>query len=120
MATHPIADYLATLPADRAMRIGAIYHLARDLAPDATEGMKYAMPALIIDGKGFVSVMSTKKHVGLYPYSGSVVSQFADLLGAQGISTTKGAVQIPDAVEVPVELLAQLLRARLLQLGYQH
>ncbi|WP_370890252.1 iron chaperone [Janibacter sp. GXQ6167] len=113
---QPVTDYVADLPEPRRGRVEAIYATARRLAPEAVEGMKYAMPALVVGGKGYVAVMSTKKHIGLYPFSSGVVGEFADDLAALGIATTKGAIQIPDEVPLPSELLEQILAARLRQI----
>jgi uncharacterized protein YdhG (YjbR/CyaY superfamily) len=113
----PVTDYVAGLPESRRRTIAAIYAAARVLAPDATEGVRYAMPALVLDGKGLLSVMSTKKHIGIYPHSGSVVQDFADRLRELGIGTTKGAIQLPDGVTLPSGLLDEVLRARLRELG---
>ncbi|MBC9957803.1 iron chaperone [Yimella sp. cx-51] len=115
-AGSPIADYLETLTPFRAERIHAIYEVARNTAPEATEGVKYAMPALVFDGKGLLSVMSTKKHIGIYPYSSSVVEQLAEPLAALGVSTTKGAIQEPDSVVLPTEVVESIVRARLEQI----
>ncbi len=113
---QPVSAYLADLPEPRRTRVATIYETARHLAPEAVEGMKYAMPALVVRDKGYVAVMSTKKHVGIYPFSGVVVRQFGDDLAACGIPTTKGAIQLPDDIALPVELLEEILTARLRQI----
>lgn len=122
MSTHspadrPVQDHLAGLDGVRAERVARVYRLARALAPDAVEGVKYAMPALVVGGLGLVSARSTRHHVGIYPYSGSVVGQFADELAALGVPTTKGAIQWGDGVDLPDELLARVVAARLTELG---
>lgn len=116
--TDDVTAYVAALPEPRRTTITNIYAEARALAPDAVEGMKYAMPALVVGGKGLLSVMSTKKHIGIYPYSGTVVQQYADRLGNLGIPTTKGAIQLPDDVELPRDLLVDIVRSRLAELGH--
>lgn len=113
MSQNPVDDYLATLSGERRDRIEAIYALAREAAPDAVQGVKYAMPALVRGGVGIWSVMSTAKHVGIYPYSGSVLDPYRDELAQRGIATTKGAIQLPDDVPVPVDILRKVLRDKL-------
>lgn len=117
MSDTPVLDYVASLSEPRRSRVEEAYAIARDLAPHATEGVTYSMPALIIAGKGLLSVMSTKKHIGIYPYSGSVVGESASALRELGIGTTKGAIQLPDGVELPVGVLRDVVRARLRELG---
>lgn len=114
---QPVTQYLQGLTEPRRERIESLYATARALAPDAVEGMKYAMPALVLNGKGLVSVISTKKHVGLYPYSSALVAQFAAELEALGVSTSKGAIQIPDHVELPAELVTRIIQARVAELS---
>lgn len=119
MPEAPVQEYLAHLPQPRRGRIEAIYARARALVPEATEGVKYAMPALVIGGRGLISVMSTKNHIGIYPYSGSVVAQFVDRLSDVGVPVTKGAIQLPDGVDLPVALLDEIVQARLDELTAQ-
>lgn len=114
---HPVAAYLATLPEPRRARITEMYAVARGVAPDSTEGLKYAMPALVVAGKGVLAIMSTAKHIGIYPYSGNVVQAFAVELADLGIPTTKGAIQLPDDVDLPAELLTRIVTTRLGEVG---
>lgn len=116
-SARPVSDYLAALPEPRRTTMAALYQRTRELAPEATEGITYAMPALVVGGKGLLSVMSTKKHIGIYPHSGTVVQQFAGRLAELGVATTKGAIQLPDDVALPGDLLDDILRARLAELG---
>ncbi|MFN8099587.1 MAG: DUF1801 domain-containing protein [Dermatophilaceae bacterium] len=114
---HPVVDYLASLPESRRARITGLYAVARGVAPEATEGLKYGMPALVVAGKGVLAIMSTSKHIGLYPYSGNVVQAFAAELAALGIPTTKGAIQLPDDVDLPAGLLTRIVTMRLGEVG---
>lgn len=113
MAECPVDDYIDSLDEPRRSRVSEIYALARAAAPDAVQGTKYAMPALVLDGLGIWSVMSTKKHVGIYPYSGSVIDRYRDELLSRGITTTKGAIQLPDDVDVPTDILRAILDDKL-------
>ena len=108
--------YVEGIPEPRRTTIASIYATARRLAPEAVEGTKYAMPTLIVRDQGYLAVMSTAKHIGLYPFSGGIVGQFADELAALGIATTKGAIQLPDDVPLPDEMLERILIARLRQI----
>lgn len=121
MTEHPVDDYLATLDPARRERVAAVYAVARDVAPHAVQATSYAMPCLAVDTprgrKGLVAVMSTARHVGIYPYSGSAIDPHRDALAAVGIATTKGAVQLPDAVDLPVDVLRALIVTRLAELA---
>ena len=64
-----------------------------EVAPDADEIMKYSMPTFVLDGIEIAGLKANKNHIGYYPYSGSVISQFPEL--CKKYQTTKGALQIP-------------------------
>ena len=67
-----IDDYLDDLdPADRAV-IAHVYDVVRSELGDLEQGKSYGMPALLYRGKALISVMRTRKHIGVYPYSGRV------------------------------------------------
>lgn len=117
MTTSPVAAYLATLAEPRRSRVEALYDAVRALVPDATEAVRYRMPTLVVDGRGIWSVMSTRHHVGIYPHSGSTVGAHAEALAALGISTTKGAIQLRDGVDLPQGLLEAIVRTRLHEIG---
>ena len=73
-----IDDYLDGLePADRAV-IGHVYDVVRATLPDVEQGTSYGMPALLYREKALISVMRTKKHIGVYPYSGRVPAVVAE------------------------------------------
>jgi uncharacterized protein YdhG (YjbR/CyaY superfamily) len=101
-----IDEYLAQLdPLDAAV-IARVYDVARAVVPEAEQGTSYGMPALVYRGKGLLSVMRTKKHIGLYPYSGQVLGALAELLAAFGWD--KGTLRFqPDAP--PDDRLVELI-----------
>src|ERR1700740_2399555 len=80
MAVGAIDDYLTGLdPADAAV-IAHVYDVARETVPETEQGLSYGMPTLMYRGKGLLAVMRNKKHIGLYPNSGRVLSEFAEQL----------------------------------------
>jgi uncharacterized protein YdhG (YjbR/CyaY superfamily) len=107
---NEVDDYLASLPEPQRGRIAELYAEARSVVPEATEGLSYAMPALLYKRKGILSVMSTKKHIGIYPFA-----NLAELDGAArdgGLETTKGSIHLRDGQNLPPGLLEQLLLRR--------
>lgn len=95
--------------ADRAL-VGAAYDVGRRIAPDAVPGLSYGMPALVLDGKGLLSVQRTKTHLGVYPFSAAVVGRFADEFEPEMIS--RGAMRFPLGRPIPQELLERVVAAR--------
>ena len=76
-------------------------------------GLGYGMPALTLNGKGLISVMRAKKHIGLYPFSGAVVSEFVDAVAAvPGTSSDKGTIRFQPENPLPDDLVRELVRVR--------
>ena len=76
-----VTDYLAAREGENQKALEHVIAVAREVAPDVTEGESYGMPALLYRGKGFAAAMEAKQHLGLYPFSGSVLPSLADELG---------------------------------------
>ncbi|WP_238422500.1 iron chaperone [Gordonia sp. 'Campus'] len=86
-----VDDYLHGLdPADRDA-VAHIYDVARSTVPGTEQGKGYGMPALTYRGSPLLSVMRTKKHIGLYPFSPEAVDAGRPLL--DGFDVEKGTVR---------------------------
>ncbi|GAA3808994.1 iron chaperone [Cellulomonas soli] len=108
-----VAGYLLDLEPADAEVIGHVYAVAREVVPSAEEGVSYGMPALIYRGKPLLSVMRAKKHVGLYPYSSTVVAAVADAVTeVPGTSTDKGTIRFQPTVPLPDAVVRQIVVAR--------
>lgn len=105
-----VSDYLAGLPESRRAVIAHCYELARELVPAAVEGVSYGMPALLHRGTGLLSVMSAKAHIGLYPFSGFVVSEVADALA--GFSLSRGTIRFSVEQPIPDAVLRRVVELR--------
>ncbi|WP_243074106.1 iron chaperone [Microbacterium sp. SS28] len=109
-----VDDYLASLePADRAA-ISHVYDLARELVPEAEQGVGYGMPALVYRGKPLLSVMRAKKHIGLYPFSPDAVSVVADELPPADVA--KGTLRFQPEAPLRDDLVRALVAARKAQI----
>lgn len=110
-----IDDYLAGLePDDRAV-IEHLYDIAREAEPDAEQGKSYGMPALLLRGKPLLSVMRTKKHIGVYPYSSdAIVAAGAQL---DGFDAAKGTIRFQPAAPIPDDAVRALVEFRRNQIG---
>lgn len=103
-----IDDYLAALdPADAAI-IAHVYDIAREVAPDAEQGLGYGMPALVYRGKSLLSVMRAKKHFGVYPFSPAAIVDVMTLL--DGVDHAKGTIRFTDPL--PDDTVRALVAAR--------
>jgi uncharacterized protein YdhG (YjbR/CyaY superfamily) len=108
-----IDEYLAGLDAEDATIIADAYATARTLVPEATQGISYGMPALIVQGRPLLSLMRAKGHIGIYPYSPVVVAAVLETLPAiDGLSAAKGTVRLPLGAEIPEIVIRKLVLAR--------
>jgi uncharacterized protein YdhG (YjbR/CyaY superfamily) len=74
------------------------------------EGISYGMPSLLYRGKGLVAVMSTKNHIGVYPFG--AIAELAEAAASFGLETTKGSIHLSNGQRLPTTLLEQLLLRR--------
>lgn len=107
-----VERYLETLDDARRATVAGLYAHALALVPEAEEGTKYAMPALLYKGRGLLSVVATASHVGIYPFSGTALDLVRGRLAEAGIAATRGAVQLPYGTWLPDGMLEQIVLAR--------
>lgn len=82
-----------------------------EIVPQAEEIVSYGMAAFKVDGKIFAGLLANKKHVGYYPFSGSILHLFPDELAKFG--STKSALHVPIDKPLTKTLLKKLIRARI-------
>lgn len=105
-----VDDYLDGLdPADRDV-IGRIYDVARGTVPDTVQGEGYGMPALTYHGSPLLSVMRTKKHIGLYPFSPEAVDAGRPHLA--GFDVEKGTVRFQPGTPPPDDAIRAMMAFR--------
>jgi uncharacterized protein YdhG (YjbR/CyaY superfamily) len=108
-------EYLARLsPAERAALEG-VRAVVRDVAPDAEEGRSYGMPAFMLAGRPLLGFRAAKRHLSLFPFSPAAIEAVADRLA--GFDTAKGTVRFTPDRPVPDEVVADLVRARMVELS---
>ena len=105
-----MSDYIAGLEAPERDLIERIRARAVSLVPDAVEGVSYGMPALRYRDSPLLSLMSTKDHIGLYPFSPEVVSTVEGEL--DGWSWSKGTIRFTPDTPVPDDVILALVEAR--------
>ena len=86
-----------------------------DVVPDAEEGTSYGMPAWRVKGKPLLGLNQAKAHVGVYPFSPEVVEAVRDRL--TGFTLTKGGVRCTPDEPLPDDVLAEMVRLRLAEIG---
>lgn len=73
--------------------------------------LSYGMPAIKIDKKVVAGVSVFKKHVGLFPFSGTTLSNFEKEL--KDFKTTKSGVHLTKDKILTKTLLKKIIKARL-------
>lgn len=110
--------YIRAQPPDTRRALEELRSYIWQAAPHLTELMNYSIPAfsLVAGGKRDQQVMIAgyQKHVGFYPHP-AVIAAFADQL--RGYKAAKGSVQFPLDAKIPKELVIEMVRCRLAQLG---
>ncbi|MEZ3160571.1 DUF1801 domain-containing protein [Microbacterium sp. BWT-B31] len=105
-----VDDYLASLdPHDRAV-VSHVFDVVRETIPGTEQGKSYGMPALLYRGKALISVMRTKKHIGVYPFSGLVPERIAASL--EGFEFDKGTIRFQPERPLPDDAIRAIVEAR--------
>ena len=113
MATRPTAgsidEYIAAFPPETQKVLEEVRALVREIAPEATETISYAIPTFDLSGKHLVHFAGYERHVGLYPAPSGMAQFEADLAPyKQG----KGSVQFPLDKPLPVDLIRRIVEFR--------
>lgn len=113
MASRPTAasidEYIAAFPADTQAALNEVRELIKELAPDATETISYAIPTFDMRGRHLVHFAGYERHIGLYPTPTGMEEFKADLAPyKQG----KGSVQFPLGEPLPIDLIRRIVEFR--------
>ena len=106
-----IDEYILEFPAPVRKRLEKVRSTIRKAAPGAIEAISYAIPTFKFEGN-LVHFAGFKNHIGFYPGS-SGIEGFKDKL--VDYSTSKGTVQFPHDKPLPLELIREIVKYRVLQ-----
>lgn len=103
-----IAEYIAGAQPDSQKHLKEMYALAKQLVPDALEGLKWNMPAfsykrILFTFAGF------KHHIGFYPTPSVITAHAKDL---KVYVTKSGSVQFPHDKPLPLSLIKKMMKLR--------
>jgi uncharacterized protein YdhG (YjbR/CyaY superfamily) len=107
--------YLAALDEPQRDTLTRLRHTLRTLLPHADEGLKYAMPAFALGGKGVAGYAAFANHCSYFPMSGAVLEAAGAAVSAYPVS--KGGLQFPIDRTPPVGLLRRLVKLRLAEIS---
>lgn len=115
MAREEIDAYLGELDEPKRSTLAALRGSILAVVPDAEEGISYGMPSFKVQGKAVAGFAAFKQHLSYLPHSGSVLASLGDAVA--GYECSKGALRFAIDEPLPPALVAQLLAARLAELG---
>lgn len=110
-----VDEYLAGLRQPHRETLGALRATLRIIVPFADEGLKYGVPAMILDGAGVAGYAAFDHHCGYYPMSANVMVAAGRALDRY--ERTKGGIRFPADKGLPGTLVAKLVRLRLQELS---
>lgn len=103
---NPINKYIAEQDETIRPRLEDVYKVISDAMPNAEERISWGMPTFW-ERRNIIHFAAAKKHIGLYP-GPEAIEFFADRL--QDYKTSKGAIQLPNNKELPLDLIKDLSR----------
>lgn len=107
--------YLDALSPEARAELQALRDRIRKVAPTAVEEFAYGIPAFRLNGKPFVYCAVWARHLSLYPIGDAIKAAHAEAL--EGYTVSKGTVQFPRGVRLPMTLITRLLKARQAEMG---
>ncbi len=113
MTKQDVDRYLDALPEPKRSTLLQLRNTIVELAPDAEEGIRYGVPAFLLDGKVVAGFAAFTHHLSYLPHSGSVFTELAGELA--GYRFTKGSLHFPVDQPLPKGLVRKLLSVRLRQ-----
>lgn len=106
-----IDEYIAGFPAEVQYLLEQVRHTIKNSASGAEEAISYGMPAFKLNGI-LVWFAAHKNHIGFYPHS-SGIEVFKKELSKY--KTSKGAIQFPIDKPLPLELIAEIVKFRVIE-----
>lgn len=101
-----VDQYINSLSADQKTKLNELRLRILSINPQISEGISYNMPSFIFK-KVLLSFYVFKHHIGLYPHALAIENFKTDL---KRYKTSKGAIQIPIADSLPMELIEKIVK----------
>jgi uncharacterized protein YdhG (YjbR/CyaY superfamily) len=106
-----IDEYIGTFPPDIQVKLEQVRATVKEAAPGAIEVISYGIPAFKLN-KMIVWFGAHTNHIGFYP-RGSGIEVFQKELS--GYKSGKGSVQFPFDKPLPLELIANMVKFRVME-----
>ena len=89
--------------------------VVEEVAPEAEQGVSYGMPAYLNAGRPLLGFRAAKSHLSVFPFSPAAIEAVKDRL--EGFDVSKGTIRFSPDAPVPDDVLADLVRARMREIG---
>jgi uncharacterized protein YdhG (YjbR/CyaY superfamily) len=106
-----VDTYLARVDPEKRPALERIRTLAKEIVPNAEETISYRMPTLTFRGIPFFGFAAHARHIGIYPFSGSVLPALDAELG--DYSRSRAALRVPYDRPITKALLKKIIARRL-------
>lgn len=103
-----VSEYIEAAPEAARKKLREMRACIRKAAPDATEGLKWGMPAFSYK-RILVAFAAHKNHIGFYP-TPSAVTEFAKELSK--FHSARGSIQFPLERPLPLPLIRKITAFR--------
>ena len=99
-------EYISWFSGDIQEKLEAIRVLVKKEIPEATEAMRYGVPAFNLYGNNLIVYAAFKNHIGIYPEP-EAIEYFRPKL--EWYETAKGTIKFPFDEEFPMDLIKEIL-----------
>ncbi len=108
-----VDEYIELFEPDTRDKMRRLRACVRVAAPEASEKISWRMPTFYLNGN-LVHFAGFKKHIGFYPGDGGIRA-FEARFAAMGLKYSKGGVQFPLSEPLPLALVEEIVRFRVLE-----
>lgn len=105
-----IDNYLQNINPTQRAELERIRTIALKMLPGAEETISYGMPTIKYKGKSIIGFDAHSNHIGIYPFSGHVISEIKAL---DKYDKTSGAIREKLDDLLPEELIQKIIEVRL-------
>ena len=108
-----VDEYIAGFSEDIQQKLQAVRAAIHKAVPEAKETIKYAIPTFTLNGN-VISFGAWKNHIGIYPVPRQAKEFKKELSKYAG---EKNTMQLPYESYIPFNLIAQMVKYRVLQMN---
>lgn len=106
-----IDSYIADYPASTQKLLMQLRTTIKKLVPKAEEKIVYGIPTFYLNGN-LLHFGGTKNHIGFYPTPSAIIAFKNEL---KDYVTSKGTVQFPLDKPLPLKLITQMVKFRIME-----